>query len=300
MNRQQILQTAFQSTFRLTETIAPPLAYRWAINLFLQPMKFQRPPREVALMQGATVTPGQVMPAASAAPLSYIQYSWGSGPTVLLVHGWAGRGSQMATFAAPLVAAGYRVVTFDAPAHGDAPGKRTNMVEVSQIVGALTTELGGVAAVVGHSFGGMATGYALRQGAPIAKLITVGSPATLDFVLSDFARQVKGSPRVTQALAAYITQLGQLPADSYSLTHALADGRVPALIVHDAEDRDVPVTQAHQLHAAWPGSTLHITHGLGHRRILRDDATIARIVAFISGVAEPRMTAAVKTTADIV
>ena len=43
-------------------------------------------------------------------------YSWGSGPTVLLVHGWEGRGSQLSAFAPALVKAGFRVVAVDMPA----------------------------------------------------------------------------------------------------------------------------------------------------------------------------------------
>ena len=44
-------------------------------------------------------------------------------PSVYLVHGWGGRGSQLAAFVEPLVAAGHRVVLFDAPSHGDSdPG----------------------------------------------------------------------------------------------------------------------------------------------------------------------------------
>ena len=46
---------------------------------------------------------------------------WGShGPIVLLVHGWEGRGSQLAAMVPLLVEAGFSVVTFDAPGHGEA------------------------------------------------------------------------------------------------------------------------------------------------------------------------------------
>ena len=40
-------------------------------------------------------------------------------PAVLLAHGWGGRGVQMQSFVAPLLASGYRVVWFDQPGHGD-------------------------------------------------------------------------------------------------------------------------------------------------------------------------------------
>ena len=48
-------------------------------------------------------------------------WSWGNGPTVLLVHGWNGRATQLGGFVEPLVARGYRVVAFDAFGHGESP-----------------------------------------------------------------------------------------------------------------------------------------------------------------------------------
>jgi len=41
--------------------------------------------------------------------------SWGEGPVVLLVHGGSGWGQQMSVDVEPLVAAGFRVVAWDAP-----------------------------------------------------------------------------------------------------------------------------------------------------------------------------------------
>ena len=46
--------------------------------------------------------------------------TWGSnGPAVLLMHGWGGARAQMTGFVDPLLFAGYRVVAYDQPAHGD-------------------------------------------------------------------------------------------------------------------------------------------------------------------------------------
>lgn len=45
-------------------------------------------------------------------------YAWGEGPAVLLVHGWSSHTGCMAGFVDPLLERGFRVVAFDAPAHG--------------------------------------------------------------------------------------------------------------------------------------------------------------------------------------
>jgi pimeloyl-ACP methyl ester carboxylesterase len=63
------------------------------------------------------------------------------------------------------------------------------------------------------------------------------------------------------------------------LAHAL---NVPALILHDADDHDVPWQEGATLAAAWPGATFEKTSGLGHRRILRDPTVVARAVEFLS------------------
>ena len=54
-------------------------------------------------------------------------FAWGAGPSVLLVHGWEGRGAQLGALVDPLVAAGYRVVALDGPAHGDSPGRLSTL-----------------------------------------------------------------------------------------------------------------------------------------------------------------------------
>ena len=54
--------------------------------------------------------------------------TWGSaGPNILLMHGWGGSRAQMTGFVEPLVSAGYRVVAYDQPAHGESDGKLTNL-----------------------------------------------------------------------------------------------------------------------------------------------------------------------------
>lgn len=283
MKQPGTVQRAFQMVFRVAEVVAPALARRWAVRLFTQPMRFKRPPREVQWIQDATITrhPFVGFYPRPSEKSYFVRYTWGAGPTVLLVHGWAGRGSQLGGMAAPLVAAGYRVVTFDAPAHGDSPGPRTNLVEVGNLIRLLSEEEGGFAAIIGHSFGGMAAGYALSQGARAAKLVTVGSPVTMAYILESFGEQIDASDRTVGHLKSYIERLAQRDVETFSLSHTLADVEIPGLIMHDEDDQDVPCEQAHLLHPHWPGSELSLTQGLGHRRILRDEATIARIVDFV-------------------
>ncbi len=51
------------------------------------------------------------------------------------------------------------------------------------------------------------------------------------------------------------------------------------LIIHDTEDKEVHHRDGTLLAAAWPHAEFMSTTGLGHRRILRDEAVISRSVA---------------------
>lgn len=59
--------------------------------------------------------------------------------------------------------------------------------------------------------------------------------------------------------------------------------RVPALVIHDRDDREVPFADGEAVAHAWPNVTLHQVTGLGHRRLLKDPDVIARTAAFLQG-----------------
>jgi pimeloyl-ACP methyl ester carboxylesterase len=61
---------------------------------------------------------------------------------------------------------------------------------------------------------------------------------------------------------------------------------LPALIVHDLQDADVPYGHGEEIARAWPGAELFTTTGLGHRAILRNPEVIRRIVTFLKAGAD--------------
>ena len=61
-------------------------------------------------------------------------------------------------------------------------------------------------------------------------------------------------------------------------------GRVPLLVVHDENDREVAPHHADRIRSAWGGPvTSYATRELGHRRILRDAEVVQRVVRFVQG-----------------
>jgi len=71
--------------------------------------------------------------------------------------------------------------------------------------------------------------------------------------------------------------------EKLDLEAMLTTVQAEALIIHDEQDDEVPYNDAVRNARAWEGSTLMTTQGLGHRRILRDDAVINAVVEFVRG-----------------
>ena len=85
---------------RALSALAPALAAGVAEHLFLTPPRSHRPPAEIELLATARARPMRV------SGRRIETWTWGAGPTVLLVHGWGGRGAQHGSFVGPLVARG--------------------------------------------------------------------------------------------------------------------------------------------------------------------------------------------------
>jgi pimeloyl-ACP methyl ester carboxylesterase len=215
---------------------------------------------------------------------------WGSGPTVYLVHGWAGQSTQLAALVAPLLEARFRVVAFDAPGHGrsdpGAGGPGTgHAVEFGQALDEVAARFGPAHAMVAHSMGAMATLLALKHGwLGSDRLVFLAPMDALDRYLDQFAQLLHIGPRVRGRLDRRILARVGYPVAEFDLARLATEiPRPPLLIVHDRGDREVPFDHSRQLLQVWPEATLRAMEGLGHRRILSDPAVVASIVRFIRG-----------------
>jgi len=263
------------SALALLDRVAPPLATRLVTNLFLTPRSVPLPESEARWRTTATRQRRML------ASLNVTTWSWGSGEeTILLAHGWEGRGTQLGALAEALADKGYRVVAPDFPAHGDSPGRRTNLIEFADIVGALIAELQPVA-IVAHSFGAAATTLALRDVPFAGRLLYLAPPEDFAFFTASFGA-ILGLP------AELATRIGPEIERRFDIVWSELRGAAlaprmtaPLLVIHDEDDVDVPPRYGRALAAAWPGAELMITHGLGHRRILRDPAVIAAALRFV-------------------
>lgn len=214
-------------------------------------------------------------------------WSWGEGPTVLLVHGWGGHAAQFESFIEPLVRAGYRAIAFDAPSHGaSAPsrhGKRqATFFDFAEALVELARRHEPVAGVIAHSGGGTAVAWALRGGwsVPAAVFIApMGSPTAYRRV---FANALAIPDAVMQRFAANVERRLGFRWDELEV--AAVSGVVetpPLFVIHDRDDRETSWRESTNIVAAWPDASMRTTTGLGHNRILRDASVISEAVTFI-------------------
>lgn len=268
----EIMQrNAITKGFSLGSRLAPGLTAAVAERLFFTTRRTAPRTGERDVLQNAT--PLQIA--------GMRAWSWGRGPTVLLVHGWNGRATQLGGFVMPLVSRGYRVVAFDALGHGESPGKRLSLPELADCIRQVADELGDVYAIVAHSLGGAATTFALSKGLHVERAVFISPPADPRFFLQTFGAML-GIPDEVQALVKRrVERRLAMPMESM-LAHVIARSmRTPVLIIHDRDDKEVPVEVGRSIANAWPGAELLITEGLGHQRILRAPAVTNAAVRFL-------------------
>jgi pimeloyl-ACP methyl ester carboxylesterase len=270
--------TVMRSALKLLSRTSPNVASRIAVDLFMTPRRFRTPERERALL--ADASPFEVRLGTGT---TIRAWSWGEGPVVLLVHGWEGRGSQMSTFVQPLVDAGYRVVTFDAPGHGASDGNRSSLPHFTWALRGVAGATAEPHAIIAHSLGCAATTLALREGLTANRLVFFAPPLDPVEYTARFGEIIGIDGEVLSRMRLRIEERFLRKWSDYSLAETAKEMTAPLLIVHDREDRETYWSEGNALAQAWPNARLITTEGLGHRRILREAFLIENATRFISG-----------------
>jgi pimeloyl-ACP methyl ester carboxylesterase len=224
-------------------------------------------------------------------------YVWpGAGPTVLLVHGWGADSSSMTGFLKPLLAQGYRVASFDAPAHGASPGRHTTMTRFVAATRASIEALGDVRFIVAHSLGSIAAIAGVEQTQPssaalVRGLVLLASPTSLSSVLDRWCISTGLPAPLVDQVYAWLKRQNGVPVtywDSRIRGRAL---KMPILSMHDPVDPVVPFREAEGLAAELPNLRLHRIDGVGHSRILSAAAVRQKVMDFLARLddAEPAM-----------
>ena len=240
---------ALRMLFRLSGAVAPRWAARFGTYLWFRPQRHRPPAREQAVLARAQHA------ALRHAGKRIAVYRWGEGPTVMLVHGWSGRAAQLGELVGPLTAAGYRVVAFDAPAHGRSDGRDTTLPEISEVILRLASDFSPVHAVIAHSFGVACVLFALQQQGFAERMVAFSAPATLEGLVEKFSAGLALSPRTVQSMREMLVRrFGEDVWTRFSVQDMARRAALPALVIHDRDDRDIPWREGEAVANAWPRS----------------------------------------------
>jgi pimeloyl-ACP methyl ester carboxylesterase len=213
---------------------------------------------------------------------------WGKGPLVAMMHGWSGSCVQFRRLIPGLVAAGYQVAAFDAPAHGRNPGKYAHLLEFVDSLLAIQQQIGTVDTVMAHSLGGMATVVAAQRGLSVRQMVLFAPHLDIQEMYKSYSDSLGLNPELSSR---FRDRIGQKIAeilevdDVWTLltpANLLAQIECQGLLIYDNEDEEIPQDQFTSIAQHWKGCRILETSGLGHCHIMKDETVIESVLAFMS------------------
>lgn len=282
-----VKRAAIRGAIGVLDRAAPRTAGRWAARIWCTVPEGSARHRDDRPIPGLFVQPSTTSGVTLSGDRKVAVETWGDGLPVYLVHGWGGWRGQLGAFVEPLLSRGYRVIAFDAPAHGDSGpgrhgGRRTTGVEMMEALHAVVTRYGPPAGIIAHSLGSAVTVWALDEGmidAPRLGLIapTIGPVPYIDMLV----RQLGLSARTRSKMLEHLESMVGGPLADFDARH-IDVTLPPTLVVHDRDDKEVSFAEGLELVEAWRGAELMETERLGHQRILRDPKVVDRVAAFVA------------------
>lgn len=221
--------------------------------------------------------------ATTSAGLSYLRWTpQTTRSRVITLHGWNGRATQFGPLAEELLLHGVETIALDGPGHGNSPGDQADPLSFAQALMAADAELGPFNAVIGHSMGGGALSIAIAQGMNVERAVVISSPAHFADVATKFAQWIGLPNRLIPRFLQAVGDATGVSIERANIVEAARSITVPGLMIHDRDDEEYGPQNAEQIAQAWSGpSSILITQGFGHRRLLREQTVIDEIVDFL-------------------
>jgi len=211
-------------------------------------------------------------------------YHWkGSKESVLLIHGWEGQAGNFSDLIKELTKADYNIFAFDAPSHGFSSKGETSLFEFTELVSVLIRKFE-VKKLISHSFGGVATTFALykNQDIEIDKYALITTPDRFIERIEDVGLQYGINEKVIKKLIDKLEKDYQIKVLDLNVSDFVKEIKVhKSMIIHDKNDKVIPIERSLNVHKNWKQSSFKEVEGTGHFRILRDEKVIFEVLDFI-------------------
>jgi pimeloyl-ACP methyl ester carboxylesterase len=252
-----------------------------AASVYLHPLRATRKmPREL----GYLATARRFALPTSSGELAAWMWGGEDRPLIGLLHGWEGHGAQLGAFAAPLVAAGFRVLAFDAPGHGESPGDECSAPLVGRLLREMEAPLGAFHGFVAHSMGAAAAAMAATHGARPRGMVFLAPPLSQLDRIDRMVRRSQLAPGAADIFRAAIARRARLSLEQSDMHYVARLAPCPLLALHDPDDADAGYADTAGFVQAWAGARLVPCPGRGHFRLLSTPDVVRQGVEFLAAL----------------
>ncbi|MEM7549589.1 MAG: alpha/beta hydrolase [Bacteroidota bacterium] len=262
------LENLIKTYYKITSPLFPKVTGRQAFNLFATTRRKKLNKREQAFYEEAE----EIIVLHDSEDIRAYSLGPKDGSVIFLVHGWDSNAGSMAGIANLLVKQGFRVITFDLPAHGFSTLKKTNIRECAAVFQRVyeVFSRGEQVSVISHSFGSAVTTYGLsKMEHDLKHLIFLTAPDEIHDIFREFSDFINLSEKAHQHMLGIAEDVIEEKLDDVAV-HKIA----PNLnferftMIHDQFDRILPYKYAEQIVSQIPNAEFITLEKAGHYKML--------------------------------
>ena len=212
---------------------------------------------------------------------SLIHWKGSNGKSVLLVHGWDGSGNQYENIFNSFKLLGYAIYVLHPKGYGLSKAPHSNPAWFIKAVQAARKFIGVPFSVaVGHSMGAGALALSASSEKIAEKLILVSTPDSFYTIVTDFANHFSVGDRAKKQFTDLVKEQVGIEYERLMVKKQMQLITQPILIIHDENDRILPIQHALNLNEHANNADLFITKSYGHNRLLGSQAVLRKINEF--------------------
>ena len=276
----QYLRTKFKTISQL----APATAGRMAFDLFCTPYPKYKKRKAPAIFHQATKRTVVLSDNSKIHGFEWLP-SQPNNQTVLIAHGYASYAYKFEHYITPLLKMGYRVLAFDAPAHGQSQGKHIHVVVYQEAIQQIMQQAGPVHLFIGHSLGALTLSMIAENidQAEARKFVLIAPATKTTTTFANFFKMMHLNEVTKAAFLQHVSSKTHHAVEYFAADRALANYQGPLLWVHDEKDLVCPYEDIIDFKENAPSNIKFlITNGLGHNKVYKTAEVMDQIMAFLT------------------
>lgn len=209
-------------------------------------------------------------------------YSYGSGPKVLFIHGWASNGARWRNYVEKIVEKGFTAVVVDAPAQGTSKGFLLSIPDYIQCIKTVLYASENWHGIVSHSVGSL-VGVIAASETKIKfdklKVVLMCTFSDCDALMTKYARCMGIEEQVLSDTKNKIDQIYYEPLTHFSLVDHFKQINAEGFLLYNPDDIVVPSVEGNKIRRALPDLRFFETREGGHN--LRSEKVENEVIGFM-------------------